>query len=84
MRNTLYDLIRNNRNNSTQEIQIGFTERFSKPEEVLNDRDLFDPATGIIHRRVQYIFQQIEKLKIINIMKVMFLPYIIDQVLGDY
>ena len=51
MRNTLYDLIRNNRNNSTQEIQIGFTERFSKPEEVLNDRDLFDPVTGISHRR---------------------------------
>ena len=51
MRNTFYNLIRNNRNNSTQKIQIGVTERFSKPEEVLNDRDLVDPLAAIVHRR---------------------------------
>ena len=51
MRNTLYNLIRNNRNNETQRIQIGFTERFSKPEEVLNNKDLVDPITGIIYRK---------------------------------
>ena len=38
MRNTLYNLIRNNRNNETQRIQIGVTERFSKPEEILNNK----------------------------------------------
>ena len=27
------------------------TERFSKPEEVLNDRDLVDPLAAIVHRR---------------------------------
>ena len=51
MRNTLYNLIRNNRNNETQRIQIGVTERFSKPEEVPNYRDLVDPITGIMHRK---------------------------------
>ena len=51
MQNTLYNLIRNNRNNETQRIQIGVTERFSKPEEVLNNRDLVDPITGIMHRK---------------------------------
>ena len=51
MRDTLYDLIRNNRNNTTQKISIGITERFSKPREVLKDRDLLDPSTGITHRR---------------------------------
>ena len=51
MRNTLYNLIRNNRNNETQRIQIGVTERFSKPEEILNNKDLVDPITGIIYRK---------------------------------
>ena len=48
---TLYNLICNNRNNTTQKIQIGVAERFSKPEEVLNNRDLFDPVTAIIHKK---------------------------------
>ena len=51
MHNTLYNLIRNNRNNETQRIQIGVTERFSKPEEILNNKDLVDPITGIIYRK---------------------------------
>ena len=42
MRDTLYNLIRNNRNNTTQKISIGITEHISKPREVLNDRDLVD------------------------------------------
>ena len=48
---TLYNLICNNRNNTTQKIQISVAERFSKPEEVLNNRDLFDPVTAIIHKK---------------------------------
>ena len=50
MRDTLYNLIRNNRNNTTQKISIGITEHFSKPREVLNDRDFADPVTGKIHK----------------------------------
>ena len=49
--NTLYYLIRNNRNNSTQKISIRITKHFSKPKEVLNDKDLVDSETGIIHRK---------------------------------
>ena len=37
MRNTLYNVIHNNRNNTIQKISIGITEHFSKPKEVLND-----------------------------------------------
>ena len=52
MRNTLYNLIHNNRNNTTQKISLGITEHFSKPKEVLNnDKDLVDPVTGIIHKK---------------------------------
>ena len=51
MRNTLYNIIRNNRNNTTQKIYIGITENFSKPKEILNDKDLVDPVTGIIHKK---------------------------------
>ena len=51
MRNTLYNLIRDNRNNATQTISIGITEKFSKPKEVFNDRDLVDRATDIVYRR---------------------------------
>ena len=51
MRNTLYNIIRNNRNNTTQKISIGITENFSKPKEILNDKDLVDPVTGIIHKK---------------------------------
>ena len=43
LRDTFYNLIRNNRNNTTQKISIGITENFSKPREVTNDRDLVDP-----------------------------------------
>ena len=51
MRDTLYNLIRNNRNNTTQKISIGITEHFSKPKEILNDRELVDPLTGVIHKK---------------------------------
>ena len=51
MRDTLYNLIRNNRNNTTQKIYVGVTERFSKPEEVLNNRGVVDPVTGIIPKK---------------------------------
>ena len=51
MRDTLYNSIPNNRNNTTQKIQIGVAECFSKPEEVLNNRDLVDSVTGIIHKK---------------------------------
>ena len=43
MCDTLYNLIRNNRNNATQKISIQITEHFSKPKEILNDKDLVDP-----------------------------------------
>ena len=51
MCNTLYNLIRDNGNNATERIFVGITENFSKPKEVLDDRDLVDPAKGIVHRR---------------------------------
>ena len=50
IRNMLYNLIRNNRNNTTEKVSIGIIEQFFKPREVLNDRDLLDPSTGITHR----------------------------------
>ena len=52
MNDTLYNLICNNRNNSTRKISIAITEHFSKPKEILNDRDLVDPVTGVIHKKV--------------------------------
>ena len=52
MNDTLYNLICNNRNNSTRKISIAITEHFSKPKEILNDRDLVDPLTGVIHKKV--------------------------------
>ena len=51
MCNTLNNLIHNNRNNSTQKVSIEITEKFPKPKEVLNDKDLVDPVTGIIHKK---------------------------------
>ena len=51
MRNALYNLIRNNRNNETQRMQIGVPERFSRPEEILSNKDLVDPITGVIYRK---------------------------------
>ena len=48
---TLYNLIRNNRNNATQRISIEISQHFSKPKEVLNDKDLIDPVTGVIYRK---------------------------------
>ena len=30
---------------------MGVTERFSKPEEVLNNRGVVDPVTGVIHKK---------------------------------
>ena len=51
MRDTLYNLIRITRNNTIQRISIGITEHFSKPREVLNDKDLVDPISGVIYRK---------------------------------
>ena len=51
MRSTLHNLIRNNRNNRTQKISLGITEHFSKRKEVLNDKNLIDPISGVIHRK---------------------------------
>ena len=51
MRDTLYNLILNNRNNTTHIISIGITEQFSKPKEVLNDKNLVDTLTGVIYRK---------------------------------
>ena len=48
---TLYNLIRNNGNNTTQKISTGITWHFSKPKEILNDKDLVDPVTGIRHKK---------------------------------
>ena len=51
MRSTLHNLIRNNRNNRTQKISLGITEHFFKRKEVLNDKNLIDPISGVIHRK---------------------------------
>ena len=51
IRNALYNLIRNNRNNTIQKISIGITEHFSKPKEVLNDKDFLHPVTDIIRKK---------------------------------
>ena len=48
---TLCNLIRNNRYNATQKISVGITEHFCKPKEVLNDKNLIDPISGVIHRK---------------------------------
>ena len=45
MRDTLYKLTRNNRNNTTKIISIVITGQISKPKEVLNDKKLIDPIT---------------------------------------
>ena len=51
MRDTLYNLISNNRNNTTKKISIGIMQHFSKPKEILNDKDLVHPLTGVIHKK---------------------------------
>ena len=63
MRSTLYNIIRNNRNNAAQRISIGVVKIFSKPKEVLNDRDLIDPVTGIVHRRGTILIPTNEKVE---------------------
>ena len=63
MRNTLYNIIHNNRNNATQNISIGVVKIFSRPKEVLNDRDLIDPVTGIVHRRGKILIPTNEKIE---------------------
>ena len=84
MRNTLYKLIRNNRNNTTQKISIGITEHFPRPKEVLNDKDLVDLVTGIIQKQVQFQFLLMKRFMMINITIVIFLLYTLDQVLENY
>ena len=49
--NTLYNLIRNNKINTTQKISVEITEHFPKPKEVHNDKDLVDPVTGITYKK---------------------------------
>ena len=51
MCDTLYNLILNNKNNTTKIISIVITEHFSKPKEVLNDKNLIDPITRVIQRK---------------------------------
>ena len=63
MPNTLYNLIRNNKNNTTQKISIVITDHFSKPKEVINDKDLVDPVTGIIHKKGTISIATNEKVK---------------------
>ena len=62
MCNTLCNFIRNNRNNTTQKISIGITEHFSKPKEVLNDEDLVDLVTSIIHKTCRISIRTNEKV----------------------
>ena len=50
MRDTLYNLILNNKSNTTKIISVVITEHFSNPKEVLNDKNLIDPITGVIYR----------------------------------
>ena len=82
MRNTLYKLIHNNRNNTTQKISIGITEHFSKPEEILIAKDLVDLLTGIKEAPFQFLLMK--GFMMINITIVMFLLYTLDQVLENY
>ena len=84
MHDTLYNFIPNNRNNITQKTSIWITEHFSKPKEVLNNEDLVDPVTGIIHKKVQFQFQLMKGLMMINITAVMFSFYTLGQVLENY
>ena len=51
MCDTLHNLTQDNTNNTTQRISIGISEHFPKPTEVLNDKDLIDPITGVIYRK---------------------------------
>ena len=81
MQNTLYNLIRNDRNSTTQKVSIGITQHFSKLKEVLNDKDLVDPVTGIIHKKVQFQFLLMKRFMMINITIVIFLLYTLDQLL---
>ena len=62
MHNPLYNLIRDNRNNTTQRISIEITPHFSKPREVLTDRDLVDRGTAVIHKRGTISFQTNERV----------------------
>ena len=71
MRNTLYKLIHNNRNNTTQKVYIGITEHFSKPEEILIAKDLVDLLTGIEEAPFQFLLMK--GFMMINITIVMFL-----------
>ena len=49
MHDTLYELIRDNRENQAQKIRLVVIECFSKQEQIHNDKDLHDPVTGITH-----------------------------------
>ena len=72
MRSTLHNLIRNNRNNKTQKISLGITEHFFKCKEVLNDKNLIDPISVVIHKKVQYQFQLMQEFLTINTIAVIF------------
>ena len=51
---------------------------------MLNNEDLVDPVTGIIHKKVQFQFQLMKGLMMINIITVMFSFYTLGQVLENY
>ena len=84
MRNTLYKLIHNNRNNTTQKIYIGITEHFSKPEEILIAKDLVDLLTGIIHKRGAISIPTNEKIFDDKYHHSNVFTFTLDQVLENY
>ena len=84
LRDTFYNLIRNNRNNTTPKISIGITEHFYKPREAINDKDLVDPSTGITHRRGTISIPTNERIYDDKYHHRMFSLYTLDQTLGNY
>ena len=51
MHDTLYELIRDNRENQAQKIRLVVIECFSKQEQIHNNKDLHDPVTRITHKK---------------------------------
>ena len=51
MRDTLYELIRDNRKNQAQKVRLVVIECFSRQEQIHNNKDLHDPVTGITHKK---------------------------------
>ena len=51
MHDTLYELIRDNRENQAQKVRLVVIECFSKQEQIHNNKALHDPVTGITHKK---------------------------------